>query len=59
VNAKLIARNYETEHRFQVIRDRINIPYDGILGKDFFRANNLPLINEKRNFHREINIEIR
>jgi hypothetical protein len=38
VNAKLRVVNYETEHRFQVIGDVINIPYDGILGKDFFES---------------------
>jgi hypothetical protein len=38
VNAKLIVGNYETEHRFQVIGDGINIPYDGIPGKDFFES---------------------
>jgi hypothetical protein len=38
VNAKLIIGNYETEHKFQVIGDGINIPYDGILGKDYFES---------------------
>jgi hypothetical protein len=38
VNAKLIVGNYETEHKFQVIGDGINNPYDGILGKDFFES---------------------
>jgi hypothetical protein len=38
VDAKLIIGNYETEHEFQVVGDRINIPYDGILGKDFFES---------------------
>jgi hypothetical protein len=38
VNAKLTVGNYETEHKFQVIGDGINIPYDGVLGKHFFES---------------------
>jgi hypothetical protein len=38
VDAKLMIGDYETEHQFQVIGDGINIPYDGILGKDFFES---------------------
>jgi hypothetical protein len=37
VDAKLMIGNCETEHKFQVV-EGINIPYDGILGKDFFES---------------------
>jgi hypothetical protein len=33
---RLIMVNYKTEHKFHVVGDGINIPYDGILGKNFF-----------------------
>jgi hypothetical protein len=34
INAKLMTGNYVTEQKFQVVGDGMNIPYDGILGKD-------------------------
>jgi hypothetical protein len=36
VNVRLTTGNFETEHKFQVIGDGMNIPCDGILGRDFF-----------------------
>jgi hypothetical protein len=30
--------NYKTEHKFHAVGGGINIPYDGILGKDFFES---------------------
>jgi hypothetical protein len=38
VNAKLIVGNYETEHKFHAVGSGMNIPCDGILGKDFFES---------------------
>ena len=38
INVKLTTGNFETEHKFQVTGDGVNIPCDGILGKDFFEA---------------------
>jgi hypothetical protein len=38
VNAKLKVGNYETKHKFQVTGGGINIPYDGILRKDFIKS---------------------
>jgi hypothetical protein len=38
VNAKLTVGNYETEHKFHVVGSGMNIPCDGILGKDFFES---------------------
>jgi hypothetical protein len=36
IELELSTGDHETEHKFQVVGDGINIPYDGILGKDFF-----------------------
>jgi hypothetical protein len=38
VDPKLIVGNYETEHKFHVVGSGMNIPCDGILGKDFFES---------------------
>jgi hypothetical protein len=38
VNVNITIGNYETDHKFQVIGDGINIQYGGILGKDFFES---------------------
>jgi hypothetical protein len=38
VDAKLIVGNYEMEHKFHVVGSGVNIPCDGILGKDFFES---------------------
>jgi hypothetical protein len=32
----LSTENYETKHIFHIVDDGIRIPYDGILGQDFF-----------------------
>jgi hypothetical protein len=36
IEVKLMTENHKTEHKFHVVGDGIKIPYDGILGKDFF-----------------------
>jgi hypothetical protein len=35
IEAKLMTENHDTEHKFYVTGDGINIPYDGIQGKGF------------------------
>jgi transposase InsO family protein len=39
VDVKLMIGNYEIEHKFHIVGEGIDIPYDGVLGKDFFESN--------------------
>jgi hypothetical protein len=41
INVRLTTGNFETKHKFQIIGNCVNIPYDGILGKDFFEDKQL------------------
>jgi hypothetical protein len=36
VMLKLSTESHETDHKFQIVGDGINIPCDGLLSKDFF-----------------------
>ena len=43
----LSTENRETKHIFHVVGDGIRIPYDGILGQDFFMSKRARLIIRK------------
>jgi len=36
IEMKLSTQNHKTTHVFHIVGDGIRIPYDGILGSDFF-----------------------
>jgi hypothetical protein len=38
LQATLIIENHENEQSFHVVGDGLNIPYDGLLGRDFFQS---------------------
>jgi hypothetical protein len=44
LKVKLIVGNYETEHKLHVVGDGVNISYNGLVGRDFFRKSKLTLI---------------
>jgi hypothetical protein len=38
IEMSLSTENYETTHNFHIVGDGVRIPYDGILGQDFFTS---------------------
>jgi hypothetical protein len=34
---KLTVGNHESEHKFRIVGDGVNIPYNGLVGRDFFQ----------------------
>lgn len=44
----LSTENYETAHTFHIVGDGIRIPYDGILGQDFFENKRAKIDYKKR-----------
>jgi hypothetical protein len=45
---KLSTETHETDHKFQIAGDGINIPCDGLLGKDFFENKKAKIDYERR-----------
>ena len=45
---RLSTENHETTHNFHVVGDGIRIPYDGILGQDFFASKKANIDFQKR-----------
>jgi hypothetical protein len=48
VMLKLSTETHETDHKFQIVGDGINIPCDGLLGKDFFENKKAKIDYERR-----------
>jgi hypothetical protein len=44
----LSTEHYETTHTFHIVGDGIRIPYDGIIGQDFFESTRARIDYEKR-----------
>jgi hypothetical protein len=48
IEMKLSTENHKTMHVFQIVGDGIRIPYDGILGQDFFVSKKRKIDYKKR-----------
>jgi hypothetical protein len=51
IEMRLSIGNYETKHTFHIVGDRIRIPYDGILGQDFFISKRARIDHKKRDYN--------